>query len=142
MLELFEAMNPPAMRQEKRKYANFTVKDIGGPKEIIEWRQKQASKEGLYNTRLYNRDGRLRDFEAKQGVQLAHPTLSKNNWQERLDRALSERKNLAQVSFLDTDATKTVYDTFKSDTKGQDRLVYRVIGWVKRLLKTANFSNE
>ena len=98
---LFEDTIP--IRQEKRKYACFHVKDIGGPAEIAKWREIQAAKEHAYRIRLAGRDKRIAAFEAETKQRLDSPKLGRSSWSDRLSFAKSEQERLNKPAVLTHD---------------------------------------
>ena len=93
----FDFLSPPPLIQEKKKYKNFTVTEIGGPDEIVKWREMQAAKESIYHLRLGERDGRIRQFEKETRQVLDSPKVNTRTWEEKLVAAQSERKKLSKV---------------------------------------------
>ena len=87
--------NEPAIVQEKKKTLNFTLTEIGGPKEIIEWRKQQEMKFAAYSINLQEKDGRLADFEESLGQRLDRGTAVRpETWEERQAGAIQELKRL------------------------------------------------
>jgi hypothetical protein len=106
-------LNPfdaPAIIQEKKKYASFTVREIGGPLEIIAWRKAQEQKEiqnqvirlqllQKQKDTMFGSDAPQGDSVTWQGHVDSRPFLS--SWEAKLERVKSERKRLAQKEFYE-----------------------------------------
>jgi len=126
--------------QTKRKYATFTVKEIGGPAEIIEWRKAQAAKleaAGIaYNQ--FKQDVALHMVPDDAPVGDANWTgaasLSKQSWEEKIAFAQSERERLKKP----VEVEPIVYD-FTPEPEPKKSPLERVIGWVKAIWASANF---
>ena len=88
---------PSAEVQKKKKYANFTIREIGGPTEIIEWRRRQEAKEALYKLTLKARDERIASFESETSQKLDVPTIHTTSWAEKQAFVKSERERLAKI---------------------------------------------
>ncbi len=93
---LINSLNPEPVVQKKKKYSNFTIRPIGGPEEIIAWRQAQEAKEALYKMTVEARNIRLRKFEAETGQKLDAPTIHTTSWHEKVAFAQKERQRLAK----------------------------------------------
>ncbi len=129
-------LNPfdrPALVQTKKKYATFTVKEIGGPKEIIEWRRLQAEKEARNQTirmqlvesqkdKMFGPDAPVGDGVTWKGS----ASVTTSSWKDKLEFALEERKRLAKI---DEDYTPS----FKWEITPEPKLT--VWQKVKRVLK-------
>jgi hypothetical protein len=130
--KLFES--PIPIVQEKKKYANFTITEIGGPLEIIKWREQQAAKEYVQRMRLGARDDRLTAFEELTEQKLATPKISQANWDEKLDFAMSERKRLAKLD-------ERVQDNppWLPTPEPKKSVIQRITGFFKNIWSDAQF---
>ena len=120
--------------QEKKKYANFTIKEIGGPEEIIEWRKKQAAKEALYNLRLDARNDRLTAYEAETGQKLATPTIHTTTWAEKQAFVKSER---IRLDTLDTRVDSQ--PKWTPSEEPQQTIIQKIGQFFKNIWKNSNF---
>ena len=117
--EFAEYLNPAPIIQEKKKYATFTVREIGGPAELAIWRKEQENKWVAYQA---NREA----FKDKQKQYIAGPDAPQGDgvtwqgsgsvdgfkditWQDKLSHALSERKRLYKPEIV-TDKKAWVYE--------------------------------
>lgn len=125
-------LNPDPLVQKKKKYQTFTVKEIGGPAEIVKWREMQAAKESAYRVTLKSRDERLSEFEEKTGQRLDEPTIHTSSWAEKQAFATSERARLAQL--VDVASSPWLYESPEVPTFFQ-----KVARFFKRLWADANF---
>lgn len=119
---------------EKRKYANFTVKDIGGPAEIEKWRRIQLAKQEAYKIKLRERDQRIASFEAESGQKLDRPTIHTTSWAEKqmfveAERAEIKRAKEAVVS----------YPPWEMTPEPKKTVLQRIVLWIKKVWMTANF---
>lgn len=130
----FDSFDPVPLVQAKKKYANFTVKEIGGPAEIIKWRQIQAAKEAAYQIKLNDRDGRLGEFEKETGQKLATPTISTTSWAEKLMFANAERVRLSKA-----EEKVIAHPPWEPTPEPKKSLIQRVAGFFKSVWKSANF---
>lgn len=96
----FEFYEEPAHVQKKKKYANFTIREIGGPEELAKWKEVQAAKEAVQRLRISARDERLKAFEAETGQKLDTPTVQTGSWDEKLAFAKAERARLKKIEDL------------------------------------------
>lgn len=126
------SLNPEPVVQEKKKYANFTVRMIGGPEEIKKWREIQAAKESAYRVRLNDRDTRITSFEAETGQKLAEPTIHTTSWQEKVAFAKEERKRLAKK--------EKAVSTYNWQPTPEPKITIgqRIVGFFKDVWKSAN----
>lgn len=120
----------PSIVRQKKKYATFTIKEIGGPTEIVEWRKQQEAKLAAYGMTLKDRDDRISAFRA--GNEVDAPKLIQGNWQNKLSFAMSERKRLAEPEIINR--APTVYDPGPPKS-----LFQRFNAWLSRLWKSAKF---
>ncbi len=124
--------DPVPVVQEKKKYANFTIREIGGPEEIVKWREMQAAKEAVYRCRLSARDERISQFEAETGQKLASPEVKTASWQEKLEQAMAERKRLAE-------RVEVARESYQLPVEPPKPILQRIIGFFKSIWKNANF---
>lgn len=127
----FEFDRPPVI-QEKKKYVNFKVTPIGGPTEIIKWRQQQEMKEVAYRFRLGARDQRIVEAEKELG-RFDKPIVSGESWGEKVARANSERERLRKA----VEAVNS-YE-WKPTPKTKQSLLKKVTSFFKKIWKDANF---
>lgn len=120
--------------QEKKKYATFTVREIGGPEEIVKWRQQQEAKESIYRLRLGERNTRIETFEKETGQILDQPTLGKTPWAEKLAFAKSEQARLAKA-----EENVTKYPPWEPPTAPKQTPLQKIGSFLKRLWTNANF---
>ncbi len=129
---LIESLSPEPIVQKKKKYETFTITPIGGPDEIVKWRQVQEVKESVYRMRLNEREGRIAEVEASLGQKLASPTVHTTSWAEKYAFAQSERKRLARIEAV---ATRT----WEAPEPIKLSITQRIAGFVKRVWLSANF---
>ncbi len=129
----FDFEDPVPIVQTKKKYATFKVTPIGGPEEIIKWRQMQEAKETTYRMRLAAKDARISSFEAELGQKLESPKVKTADWKEKLDFAMSERARLAKIEEV---ASTYVRPDFEPEPK---TVFQRIAGFFKRIWASANF---
>ncbi len=134
----FDFKSPPPVVQEKKKYANFTIREIGGPAEIGKWRAEQALKESK-NERL-----RLAKIELQKELMSAglpegngvtwdgKATVGSAGWSEKLEHALSERKRLSEES------TPEPFQ-WVPDPEPHLNPLQKIVRWVKGIWMAANF---
>lgn len=130
----FEFDNVVPLVHEKKKYTNFTVTEIGGPEEIIKWRQMQEAKESLLRLKLGARDTRLTDYEALIGQKLDTPKISSMTWAEKAAFASSERERLAKL-----EANVIKYPPWVPEEKPKPTFFQRIKGFFKSLWTESNF---
>lgn len=123
----------PAVKEEKKKYATFTIKPIGGPAEIAKWREMQAAKEANYLLRLGARDQRITEFEATTGQKLDAPQVKTASWQEKLEHAEAERLRLALAE------ERVAQYTYEREPESKKTLWGRIKSFVKSFWQSANF---
>ena len=132
----FDFLNPPAIVQQKKKYATFTVREIGGPEEIIKWRAEQEAKESIYRLRLGERDKRLDDFSRLIGQPLDTPKVGVRNWKEKLEFAKSERERLSKAEQAVID-----YPPWEPPVIPPKTIFQKIKDFCRSLWKSANFSH-
>lgn len=130
----FEFLDPPAIVQKKKKYQTFTVTPIGGPAEIIKWRQQQEAKESLYRLRLGDRNNRIANFESKLGQKLDAPTIHTTSWAEKQAFATEERQRLKKAEDVVLE-----YPPWESAPEPKKTLFQRFKGFIVSLWQHANF---
>lgn len=123
-----------ALVQKKKKYATFTIKDIGGPEEIKKWREQQAAKETVYRMRLSARDERVETYEKELGQKLATPRLSKPDWAEKYALAQEEREKISKAVQALVD-----HPPWKPVTSPKVTVFQRIIRFFGNIWKNANF---
>ena len=131
---LIESLNPDPLVQKKKKYATFTVKEIGGPAEIIKWRQAQEAKEHLYRMKLNERESRLASFEAETNQRLESPKIHTTSWSEKVAFAKSERERLSKA-----ESVVTQYPAWEVEPTPKLSIFQKITGLFKSLWKNANF---
>ena len=132
--DLYEYLNPPKLVQEKKKYANFTVTPIGGPAEIIKWRQQQEAKESLVRLKLAAKDERIAAFESEIGQKLDTPRISGSTWAEKQAFATSERARLSQQ-----EKSVTQFPPWEATEPPKKTIIQRVFGFFKSIWHSAGF---
>lgn len=130
----FNFLDQPAVVQKKKKYATFTVKEIGGPEEIVKWREMQAAKESLYRMKLQTRENRIQDFEAELGQKIDAPTISSKSWIEKMHDAQEERERLAK-----SEEKVTAYPPWEPRPIEKRSLWGLFTGFIKRVWNDCNF---
>lgn len=120
---------PPAMIQEKKKYANFTLKEIGGPEEIIKWRKEQEAKESIYRLRLGQRDTRLTSFEKEIGELISRGEFKGRNWEEKVMAAKELRDEIAKQH-----AKVIAYPPWQPREAPKPSLFQRIVGFFKQAI--------
>lgn len=99
----FTDLDQVPLVQAKKKYATFTVREIGGPEEIEVWRRQQRAKE---EASLMARQLKLEATKARMAQDLPEGDpnaiawkgqATGRSWQEKQAHAASERKRLAQL---------------------------------------------
>lgn len=124
---------PIPLVQRKKKYATFTVREIGGSAEVIKWRQEQDAKAALYNLRIKARDDRMSDFAESLGGNVATPTVGKTeSWQDKVAFAESERARLAKAEAIASEA-------WIPAPSPKLTIFQRIKGFFRKLWNTANF---
>lgn len=128
--------DPPPLVQKKKKYATFTLREIGGPEEIGKWRAIQASKEEAYRMRLEDREKRSAMFESESGQVIDKPVLAaKESWATKVERANAERVRLAKA-----EETVTEYPPWEALKPPKQSLFTKITSFLKKLWNNANFS--
>lgn len=130
----FDFLDESALVQKKKKYANFTIKEIGGPEEIKKWREMQAAKESIYRMRLNQRDERLANFEQETRQKLVTPEIKTRTWAEKQAHAESERHRLSQAE-LDV----ILYPPWEVSEPPKKTLLQRFTNFISSVWKYANF---
>lgn len=130
----FDWLDEPAIVEKKKKYANFKVTPIGGPTEIIAWRQRQEAKESLQRIRISEREKRIADVEAQLGQKLTSPTIHTTSWAEKLAFAQSEQSRLKR-----NEENVTQYPPWESLPEPQPTLIQRITRFFKRIWTDAKF---
>lgn len=124
----------PAIVQEKKKYATFTVREIGGPAEIIKWRAEQAKKESIYLASLDAREAR-RVVAAKELGTLDAPALGRPSWNDRMAAGKKMRED-----YMRPDPNYVPIErTYEVSADPKQSLFQIIGGWFSRLWKSANF---
>lgn len=127
-------LNQPGEVQKKKKYATFTVKEIGGPDEIIAWRKVQAVKEEAYRMTLRARDQRIAEFEASSGQKLETPTIHTTSW--------AEKQAFVKAEIAEIEAQRAKYvapDPYQLPDEPKKSVGARIAGFFKRIWASANF---
>lgn len=97
---------PAPVIQAKKKYQNFTVREIGGPAEILVWREAQAKKE---REALAMREMAREMAKVKAGEGLpdgdgvmttVQGETSRNSWQERLAHGMEMRRAYGKAEII------------------------------------------
>lgn len=136
-LELFE--NPPIV-QKKKKYAHFTVREIGGPAEIIKWREEQARKEAEQNIRISLHRDALKDLIAPEGS----PEGTEVTWKGRATagrQAWGDRVREARMRASPFEGCHpTQHPAWKPREAPKLSLFRRVAKWAKGIFESANFN--
>lgn len=83
--------------QKKKRNVTFIIKEIGGPEEIIKWRQMQEAKESVYRMRLKEKDDRIVAFEKEIGAPLSRGTVSERTLAEKISSAKEDIKRMNTV---------------------------------------------
>lgn len=130
----FDFEDPIPLVQKKKKYATFKVTPIGGPEEIIKWRQMNEAKETVYRMRLNSRDERSASFEKELGHKVASPTVSTASWADKKAFAESERERLKKVEDAVLDLPP-----WELSHKPKQTFLQKVSGFFKRVWANANF---
>lgn len=130
----FSFETPPAIVHEKRKYANFTVRDIGGPAEIIIWRQQQEAKESLYRLKLGERDKRLSAFESESGQKLDKPKIVERTWEEKTKDAAADRESYEKAM-----SQVIEYPPWEYVPKPKQNIFQILKGFIRKLWNNSNF---
>jgi hypothetical protein len=142
-------LNPfdrPAIIQEKRKYANFTVTDIGGPVEIIAWRARQKEIEAMNQTiRMQNLDHQKNtmfgidapqgDGVTWEGSAVTQGWKSDTTWRDKLNFVKSEKKRLATLELRDLNSDPLF--TLTPEAPSKKTLLQTIKGWIKNLWESA-----
>lgn len=123
----------PALVEQKLKQAPFKIVPIGGPLEIIKWREQQKAKEALYQMRLGEKDKRIAAFETTIGEKLDAPTIGTRSWEEKKAFAESERKRLKTI-----EDKVSVYPWTERPEPIKLSLCQKMTYFFKRLWKNAN----
>lgn len=132
--------------QKKKKYQQFTVTEIGGPAEILIWRQKQAEKEAANQVvrlqlvdkskdRMFGADAPQGDGVTWKGnAGLRHGRGDgAETWADKLAYAKDRQKNYMKPELIDL--PKQVYDFSKPKLS----LFKRFTSWISGLWNHANF---
>lgn len=127
-------LSPPPIMREKKKYATFTVRAIGGPEEIVKWRAEQAIKEANYKIKLTERDARLAAFEAETNQKLDTPTIHTTSWEEKYAFAREEQVRLKTVEKIAADSYS--YTPFEEPKK---TIIQKIKGFFSNLWTHSNF---
>ncbi len=93
----FEVFGSVPIVQKKKKYTNFTIKEIGGPEEIIKWRKEQEAKAHLHQLRLNARDDRIRSYEELTGQKLETPQLSGRSFADKMAEAIQRKEEYGKA---------------------------------------------
>lgn len=140
--EFDEVFNPPPIVQNKKKYATFTVREIGGPIELARWKVEQELKWAQYQA---NRSA----FKEKQKQFIAGPDAPQGDgvtwkgsgsilgakdadWKDKLSHALSERKRLATPEIL------TARESWSYEEPPKPSLMKRFKQWIVNVWESAN----
>lgn len=129
----FEFDNVVPIVQEKKKYSNFTIREIGDPTEIIQWRKEQEAKQEAYRARLSLRDARIGEYELKTGQKLDAPTIHTTTWVEKQAFVQRERERLAAPELV------SEYPQFVPAEPPKKTLFQWVKYFFKRVWQNANF---
>lgn len=132
----FDFDNVIPLVQTKKKYATFTVTEIGGPEEIIKWRAQQQAKQEAIAMAQQMRDQRLLDFEKEQGIKLDAPTLHNTSWEEKVMFVASERERLAK---LEHNVRAVDLTWFTSFDEPKPSIFNRIKSFVGSIWANANF---
>lgn len=131
MEDIFDrVVNAAQVRPARKKYATFTVREIGGPDKIEEWRRQNDAKQAAFLERCEMRDTRVK----ASGI-TAFGLLSgkeKVSWADKQAFVKSERKRLDAPELINSKSWEPepeIKPTFKQ----------KVIGFFKSFWKSANF---
>lgn len=91
----FEKFKPIPIVQQKKKYANFTVREVSY-QEILDFRAKEKMKEDLLRMKSHAREQRIAAFESESGQKLDRGTIGTASWAEKVKRAKQERIRLSK----------------------------------------------
>lgn len=126
--------NQPELVQKKKKYATFTVREIGGQAEVEAFRRAQAVKEEAYRMRLKSRDERAAEFQASFGQKIDSPTVHTTSWAEKVAFVAAEKAEIAAKR-----AEVTVHEPWVMPPEPKRSLKERVKQFFKRIWQSANF---
>lgn len=125
---------PPALVQAKKKYANFTIKEIGGPEEIIKWRQQQEAKDSIHRIRVSDREDRVKQVRDTIGKDLSLPTIHTSSWAEKLAFVDSEKKLIEEMR-----KKVIAYPSWVATEPPKLSLGQRIKSFFVNIFKSANF---
>jgi hypothetical protein len=144
-----EVFSPPPIIQNKKKYATFTVREIGGPAELAKWKVEQAAKWDAYQAERSAKREKMKQFiagpEAPQGdgvtwtgkgMTEGFKDLDKGNWKEKLEQVMSERKRLAAPI---PESEQVIYPPYVPEPEPKQTWFQRVKAFILNIWKTANF---
>ena len=133
--------NPAALVQEQKRPVTFKITPIGGPKEIIVWREEQAKKLAQLNLRRDELkakqvdsiapDAPLGELTWKGKVLLNNP----DEWNEKLRTARIRRKEYHRPQIL-TQLEKPIIEPRLEPKLGLKEMI---VSWGKKLWASANF---
>lgn len=128
----------PAHVQKKKKYATFTVREIGGPAELAKWKEVQAAKAAIYNLRIQARDDRMSDFAASLGQKVDRPV---NNSPSLMDRLAHNKAMHIDLDLKQAEAVKNQKPEPKWEPTPEPKLsiLQRIGRFFKQLWRDANF---
>lgn len=106
MLRLGDLLERPAIvREQNERYSTFKVTPIGGPKELAEWRKKQAVKLATYHAEREHLKDRKKEFIAGPDAPLGELTwegkvllADSKKWEEKLLEAKVRRRMMRTVN--------------------------------------------
>ena len=133
-LKLSDYLNPPAIVQEKKRYATFKITPIGGPAELAIWRAEQAKKLAAYQLRRSEQKDKATEIVAGgtdaplgeltwKGKALLSDSRA---WDERLKEAKARRR-----AYLKPELVQSPKDwTYEPTLEAKPSLKERVFKWV------------
>lgn len=128
-----DRFNPIPVVQVKKKYANFTLREVSY-REILEFREKEKLKEDLLKMKAQARDQRIAIFESETNQKLDTPIIKKEAWSDKLAALKAERRRLAKL-----EDQVTQYVPSEPAPEPKKTLFQRVIMFFVKLCKVANF---
>lgn len=145
--KFLDYLSPSPVIQEKKKYATFTLREIGGQAEIVKWREEQATKWAAYQA---NREA----FKEKQKLYVCGPDApqgdkvtwegkaslvqgSDREWHTKLAQVIAERERLYQPEVA---TAPKAYEPYVPEPKPKLSLWAKTKNQFSRLWNSANFS--
>lgn len=130
-MDFEKLLNPPPVVQEKKKYKEFTLREVTEA-EIIQFRQMEKAKDELLLMKAMARERRIAAFQAESGQKIASPELKKPSWSEKVAFAQSERERLKK-------AEEVQHAEWVIATQPKKTFIQRVVGFLKSIWTNANF---